>query len=291
MTSILPALSTDGNDTPTVPRINLELVTPERAADLLSRSPRNRQLQKPWRAELAQLMRDGKFRNTADTVKISWHGDLLDGQHRLGAIVDAGGPQWLWIAYGVDPEAQDYMDRGRRRTVGNVLSIHGYAQADILAAATKWVVAVENNRIASKNEHQVSYSITPEETLLALQERPGIIKSLCVKEWTKTAPFRCSPSLFIATHYLASCAAGREAADEFFQLVFTGVGLEDKTGPYTLREHLIKDTGQLRRTPAVVQAHYVALAWNSWVAGKQVKQLKYYPERPFPGFNSFPRPR
>lgn len=67
-----------------------ELVTPEKAAEFLKMNKVNRPIRKAHVAEIADLISRGKWQLNHLGLAFNKHGDLLDGQHRLHAIIKSG---------------------------------------------------------------------------------------------------------------------------------------------------------------------------------------------------------
>lgn len=67
-------------------------------------------------------------------ILISNSNELLDGQHRLTAIIESGESQVLLIVRGIDPAAMVTIDAGRKRSYADGLRIRGYANHTTVAA-------------------------------------------------------------------------------------------------------------------------------------------------------------
>lgn len=90
-------------------------VTPELARDWLARSGGNfRERTGAWVSKLARDMRDGKFVTTHQGIAFSSNGSLVDGQHRLAAIIRSGATIRLLVCFGFDSVAE--VDVGRKRS-------------------------------------------------------------------------------------------------------------------------------------------------------------------------------
>ena len=111
-----------------------KLVTPRIAAKMLeSRFPGNRPISQHRVADYARMMADGEWDLTGDTIKFSREGELVDGQHRLSAVVQANTPVRMVVVRGVQSAAFGSIDVGRRRTAAQFLQ--GYKNAALVAAA------------------------------------------------------------------------------------------------------------------------------------------------------------
>src|ERR1044071_5653365 len=91
-------------------------VTPEIAADLLTLNDENRPVKPSVVKQYVDDMRKGKWHFAGDSVKISKTGRLLDGQHRLMAIVQSGIPQTFNIQSGLENDSFQVMDIGKLRS-------------------------------------------------------------------------------------------------------------------------------------------------------------------------------
>ena len=80
-------------------RIELVNVTPELAEFWLTQNSANRNVRREvWKA-YARDMAAGAWKVTAETIKMSPAGRLLDGQHRLQAVVASGVTVPMFVAY------------------------------------------------------------------------------------------------------------------------------------------------------------------------------------------------
>ena len=114
-------------------------VTPEKATDLLKDREHQRSLNQNWVTTLSRDMRAGRWQPTPQGLILDEDGRLLDGQHRLSAVVRAGVPVQFWITEGADPGMFKHLDGGRARSMADRLKISGYADPSQLAAITRKV--------------------------------------------------------------------------------------------------------------------------------------------------------
>lgn len=103
-----------------------EEVTPEKAASYLARNTRNRPIRKEEVMARAKSMREGEFAPTHQGIAFDVHGDLVDGQHQLSAIVLSKKTQWLLVTRGLPAEAMTSIDGGPGRSIYDRLVIAGF---------------------------------------------------------------------------------------------------------------------------------------------------------------------
>lgn len=102
------------------------MLTPEIATKLLERNGLNRPLNDAHVQRIANQIRQGKWRYNGDTIKISDTEDVLDGQHRLWAVIESKRAVKTCIVYGIERDAFATIDTLRKpRSGADVLSLLG----------------------------------------------------------------------------------------------------------------------------------------------------------------------
>lgn len=128
-----------------------EDVGPEQATQYLEHNrpdpatgKRNRPVTRQHVKDLASDMANNRWRKTHQGIAFSPDGRLLDGQHRLLAIVMSGVTIPLLVTRDVEPEAMDGIDQHQRRTAAQIASMqHGVdKEASRLAAMAGAILQV-----------------------------------------------------------------------------------------------------------------------------------------------------
>lgn len=73
-------------------RSETKTISPEEAAELPTRNESNRPLSKTVVSGFASAMRRGEWKLTHQGIALGQDGQVVDGQHRLSAIVESGVP-------------------------------------------------------------------------------------------------------------------------------------------------------------------------------------------------------
>lgn len=116
------------------------MMTPKWASEILAKNTKNRPL-RPARVErYASDMRDGRWKLNGESVILSDKDNLMNGQHRLHAVVSSGVTVPMMLTLGVDESAFATMDAGMNRTAGDVLGMRGIANFNQVAAMTRLVL-------------------------------------------------------------------------------------------------------------------------------------------------------
>ena len=99
--------------------VTQETVGPELAFEYLETMVRNRRVSENLVHDLVAAIKGGQWQLTGDTIKFNQAGELVDGQHRLWAIINSGIEVELLVARGVEDGAQTCMDKGKKRSAAD----------------------------------------------------------------------------------------------------------------------------------------------------------------------------
>jgi len=100
-------------------------VTPEQAAKWLEENTKNRPLCHAHVQRLAEDMRARRWQLTHQGIAFDSNGLLLDGQHRLWAIVEAGVPITFQVFFNEPPDSRLVIDAGKRRSNLDIIALSG----------------------------------------------------------------------------------------------------------------------------------------------------------------------
>lgn len=253
-------------------------ITPEMAGVMLERNEedeegRNRRLSKSRVTSIADDIRRSEWIQTGHPIVFGANGKLLDGQHRLYAIMDANRAVTADVRFGVDPQAFFKMDQGGKRTAGDIFSIAGVPNSTHIAAATKWVRCYQQFGEIMEGP---TLHCSPKDLYRYYCRHKDLQESLTAgKRFGQLA----SPSLMTALHYLCS-EKNADMADVFFEQMATGIGLTSGREPIAkLRKKLIemKTSGVKVRAPRL--AAYTIMAWNATRRRKKLTSFRWRTEQ------------
>jgi hypothetical protein len=254
------------------------VLTPEAAQRLLDRNKRNRTMNLATVEMYARDMKAGRWVYTGDPLQISRTGVLLNGQHRVAAVVVAQEAQTFDFVEGLPDEAQRYMDLGKQRTVSDINKISGRAPIAGISAVVsiaRMLMAMDGATRPSKPELDAYIQDRSE----ALQDAGRFAKNM------HQAGFGGGSGLWGTAYYL--CA--QQDADDahlFWNDVLEGAGLSQSDPAYLLRARVMKDRPRPARDFPRVR-HPLALcllAWNYYRDNRHnLERLKWDENRdPFP---------
>lgn len=268
-------------------RLEVATLTPSEAEKLLltSSEQKQRALSKTRVAQLARAMRDGQFRVTHQPIAIDSSGVLIDGQHRVAAISQAGVNVEILVAYDADPETFDLIDTGRPRSPSQTLQIAGYTNTNIVAAAARYYLVYRfmegGNRVPGPDVRQ---RFTSHDVLRFMESPAGERVLSEVPNASRMARSLGRPG--VTTWLSASLAILRgivgesQTREEFLEKLETGAMLEAGSPILALRRWISSDTGYIRVRRDVAGFSgmaNVAKAWNAYITGEPIHVMSFKP--------------
>lgn len=121
------------------PDVTVEDITPDVAERYLGKNTHNRPIRHRTVSTYAADMTAGHWRWNGEGIKFAVDGTLLDGQHRLLAIVESGCTVTMPVFRGLPQETQETIDGGIKRKFSDVLALRGESSAIALAAVVRGV--------------------------------------------------------------------------------------------------------------------------------------------------------
>lgn len=254
-------------------KAELKTITPTWARRVLDeKNIGNRAMNKLHVDSLAKEMACGRWKVNGDTICIN-ESRLIDGQHRLAAVVLSGVTIQSFVVEGLPCDVFDTKDVGKRRSGGDTLGIRGEKNAYRLAA----VLALVDKYVTGRADKQVVYTNTEIEELL--EKYPEARASV---SGTKTNGI-ITPSVLDACHYIFS-RIDRRLADEFVEKIVRGTGLEYGSPWYVLRERLMQNNMSKAKLSKYYLMALCIKSWNYARNEKSVRCLKWNED----GNESFP---
>lgn len=258
-------------------------VTPELARKWLSVNGLNRPLSKKLVDLYASVMKRGAWKFTGETIVFGDDGRLLDGQHRLSAIVESGVPARMAVIGGVhDPEdVFKTMGSGKPRSNPDILAISGEVNASDLSSAVRSFYQYH----CGPNTRQANLKVAPDIMFSVLEEHPGL------KIWCANASKlkKCGFSQAIMSTVLFGMSqVDQEKAVSFYQECESGANLSSESPAFILRNRLSyrPRTGTI---PRIILFAMCIKAANAYLLSKTLMRLTWLSEKEdFPEIVGYP---
>lgn len=276
--------------------IRAEHISPERALDLLVTMADYQRKLKPGKvADFMLKMKNGEWKLLAsDPICIDVNGKLCNGQHRLEAVYQLEKGQEFYVAYNVDPETYDVMDRGTRRTTADMLygqaKRDGTARRDVsaapLAALLKVLYLWEN--IPQESWSSEQRHVQEHQVMAAHEAHPNAEDSVAHGRLNR---IKIRPTSAMFAHYMIAHANNFDPAtvqllDAWYEELRTPRLIRPGDPAFALREWFLggemdrlanRKSLPTRFDEQMLQTYLILRAWDNTTIGKPMMRLSWKP--------------
>lgn len=247
---------------------SIEMVDPHTAAEWLQRNDINRGVRPRKVTQYARDMLNDEWRMTGEPVKFTADGRLLDGQHRMHAVIRARVTVPMLVVRGIEPDAQSYMDTGSARTPGDALALKGEEHANTLSAAARIGISIQRGQLAGARANTPSHA----DVFAWLDAHPSIRESIAYghDRYTRTGPLTAST---LAYCHLRLSAIDEQQATRFLDGVASGANLPVGSPQLAVRDRVFKLREDRRAVRSVDIVAIVFRAWNLWRKGRTTRSV------------------
>lgn len=260
-------------------------VTPSLAEVWLKKNSHNRKLQRATVSRYAADMREGRWVLTAEPITFDTEGRLMDGQHRLWAVVESDVAVDFLMVEDAPPEGYTVINAGRRRSVADALSVDGVPDAFHTAAAARLCLLYDS--APDRSWDAAKADITQPKLISYIGDNIERL-ILAAQDSHKFNPIARKKAYATAGLFLIARDAGDAIAsmEPFMTGVHTGADLRMGDARLALRNYLVNETpGRVSKYLSTSQTSLaiVIRAWNYWLADENVTRLSFrHHELPMP---------
>lgn len=245
-------------------------VTPELAARWLKLDDGNRTVKDGLIVKYARDMSAGEWPITGQSVIFADTGALLDGQHRLRAIVKSGVTVPILVVSGVPEVSKYYLDIGKKRSVADQLTIEGRLNASLLGAGARLALAWSTNRLSRKASSVISESETrrfiADNTYLDVA---ADFAAMIRRRWNEIAPSAVCAAMW------GLAGAGHEESGRLFFVAVADMRTEGQGDPkHTLRAQVSRTRGNGQR---IENGHLLSMIIRAYNADHEGRELRTLP--------------
>lgn len=256
--------------------IEKRLLTPALAEMILGNNDGNRRVRKDVVKKYAKEMMEGRWKeDTGETIKISKQGVLLDGQHRLLALIMAGRNIHFHVSSEMDSDVFDVIDAGAVRNGEDVFSIANIKRANLLPSMIQTYFFIKSGLKSTTIDKRLSIS----KLLQVYNDNPDFWddSSLLANTWYVSFAKILPPSLIGGFYSVAKEISKSDAVIFMDQLCN---GIECCHVVSICRRQLMQDKMAPRKVKPNIRIIWVIKAWNAFrTKNTSLKMIKFDSER------------
>lgn len=208
-------------------------ITPRYAQQLLARNDGNRKIRLTTVNKYAAMMLAGRWVENGDVIRVGKTGRLLDGQHRLHAVIESGVSIRCGLVLDVDETTFSTIDTGATRSTQEIVRMTGR----INVAASAAVASLLWRMIQGAS----GGTPLPAAYVCTILDRWPEIEDAAHRAMSATTAYRLATPATIgaALLYLNTIAGKPAMAERFITGLNTGEGLTKGDPVFSLRQRLI----------------------------------------------------
>lgn len=255
-----------------------ELITPEIAADYLRSNSVNRKLRPKTVKRYEEEMRQNSWTLTSDAIAFDEQGNLIQGQHRLSAVVNSGLAQPFWVARNMPGDSKQNLDCGAKRELHDRLTLSGHPiSRTVGSTCLKLITPWQNPNLVNSSSPMIRSQVKAihnhlYEELEWLDEEYGATSFNCGERAAGTMLLKISGSHDLTKDYFSLIRRGSDC---------DGIVNHGQKSPIVYRDLKLKC--KARREPTNTMAFYrlaSSAAFNLYIQ-KDVVVIKSYARNPF----------
>jgi hypothetical protein len=273
--------------------VDVEVVTPELAAEWLTTNDRNRKLNRNRVDKYVDFIKRNQWSDAVADIAFDSSGLLQNGQHTLTACVKAEQSIVCTIKRGMPVDGQMITDTGRTRALSDQLQIEGLSNTNTIASAVRqfpvWIktgVPVSGRDHAQRNattgaDNGASNDINLLAYCLAnrdfLNEHASVAKSR-----SRATPLLTQGNLMVMAIVFNHFAG--EYGDEFMAQLCNEVdGCAQPIRKY--QTALLAQVGATSKWPLHFRYTFGVKALNAFIARREIGQFRFKANEAFPTIN------
>lgn len=242
-------------------------VTPKMASRWLDANHGNRRVRDRLVTAYARDMTAGRWQLSGEGVKFSKTDRLIDGQHRLHAVVRAGVTVPMIVVRGLEDEVQSVLDSGAGRTAGDALRMQDEQNYSALAAGARIAMMFEDGRLDQGGGFKITHSELIEWLEKNPEMRPAVESSVMLAKLIEMPPS------VLALCFWRLTPIDPQGCTTFFHRLAYKTHLEPGDAVLALLNRLTEIARSGRKTNRSTYVSLTFRAWNYWRHGKSVASL------------------
>lgn len=250
-----------------------QLITPTIAKQYLEANYSNRRVKMPVVLQYANDMANDRWKDdTCEAIKISKTGIVLDGQHRLLAVIKSNKSIYFHLAIGLDDSIIDVLDTGSARSAADTFKVRGIKNSNNIPSIIGMYNLLD---MGKKDGIQKNLRATNAVLLEQFYKDENFWQNVTRISFNWYISFaKILPLSFIGGFYAYFLKLNNEKAEQFMDQLATGINIQNET-IYLLRNKLIQDKILPRKMPPNLKMALTIKTWNLFVRGQSVKVLKF----------------
>lgn len=254
-------------------RIKKVFIDPPQAQIYLLKNASNRPLSDKNVDFLVKAMRRGDWKTGTDAIGFDTNGNLINGQHRLRAIIKFNKGFEFLVATGLEPEAFNVIDTGKVRNAADILGVHGVSSGTPKSAIIRFVAGLDKGYIPRKLKGD--FKMSNQQILEYAKDHQNQLDEAYDISVKTLKEFKGLQGRYVGGLYWLFAQKDRDTALLFFHYLATGTDLKSDDPIHTLRQRLLGEFMSKKKSPDLDKLAWTVISWNATRQNKKLSKIVF----------------
>lgn len=249
-------------------KVEILRVTPSLAKEWLNKNHKNRKVNNVNLKFLISEMENGRWMDNGASISFDVDNNLIDGQHRLLAIIDTGMAFDFSIVTGLSPDTFATFDTGKIRSAPDVLGAEGYSYSSNKASFISAILTGNKERFSFKSAAR-QQKLSNAQVLDYCIENNHWIEPIIMKSYSINTDSK--PRILSTTQiaYIAYMIGGQNPSEEVYDFLSNICGVNRNNG--TATNYVFKKLYEAKTEKIALHFNWIMgmtiKAWNLFIFG------------------------
>ena len=251
-----------------------ESITPEMAKSILKNNVNNRHVSNGLVRSYANDMKNGNWdESVGSAISIDVNGNLVDGQHRLLAVVQSDETINMWVCRNVKPHG--IYDNNRKRSISDQIGIVKPEQEKIYKSSRYISVAKSLiTHLPGENVGGYFRAVTPREVIDYTEAHKKVLDGFWLRFAQRNVAKISIKPVLVGLYLAYIGGVDMKTIDTFYEILCNGMSTKPEDFPIVAYRNYLKDSRIDATDEEVSRCQYALKKYMSGACTRSSKALK-----------------
>ena len=257
----------------------VETITPVLAEEYLRRNTKNRQLRSNIVSYYASQMKNGQWMLNGEGIIFNDEGILVDGQHRLAAVMESGVNVEMLVVRNADKDSFTTVDCGISRKISDTFFVRGIPNANVVSSIIGRYKKLCSNKSFMGKVDGVKNDSTPSrhDLLREYFSDEEFWQEICRRAQKCYASMRLMSQTEVGGISAYLIKERKHSSEKVFDFFEDLLKSNSPKSPMLalFRKRLVQDKLSNERIAPIYKQQLFTQVWNAYAQGRELKIVKW----------------
>lgn len=251
-------------------------INPNMAKEYLATMEKNHSVSKKKVEEYAETMRRKEWMMNGEAIVFDKDNKLVNGQHRLIAVIKSGMTVPFLVVKGVDSDCFLTYDSGKKRTAADAFDIEGVKNAKLISSVVRKGCILEDDRYAVIIDSRKRASYTKKELLEKYNRYCDYYDwalKLAISLNNKLGLYSIADIGAVMSHLKVYLDYETDDIEHFFKMLFQYKTTSDMNCLSYIRDKIVASSLNGTAIKPKVKQNMLIMCWNLYKDNRDMKRI------------------